>query len=352
MKRGMILGLFMVGMALTHIFNVCEAAEVAGKPEEFFKGKTITIVVPYDPGGAYDSVPRVFAPYFAKYTGASMVIVENMPGAGGLKGMNHMYIKAKPDGLTLSSFAGDTAMLSQLLRKPEVKYDVAKYSYVGRWFREDEGIGIGMKVPYTTPKDLRSLKELKMGTMTAASGMAFTMGAFANAFDLNMKLIPGYSGTMSIIPAIAGGELHGTGTGISTLKRYADQGMLRLVCVLSSERSVESPDVPTIHELAKQMGEGLKGEKAKWVELRQATLELTRELLGPPGIPLDRLKFLRQAFTDAVQDKDFRVAMAKVGFEIRNVGRGEDLEKAAKFKMTEAELTSFTDFLTKRYIKR
>ncbi len=352
MKGRMIAVVFMVGMALVLIFSDGRAAQVGGKVEEFFKGKTITIIVPYDPGGAYDSVARVFAPYFAKYTGASMVMIENMTGAGGLKGMNHMYIKAKPDGLTLATFAGDTAMLNQLLRKPEVRYDVARYSYIGRWFREDEAIAIGVKVPYSTPKDLRSLKELKMGTMTAGSGMAFTMAAFANAFDLNMKLIPGYSGTMNIIPAIASGELHGTGTGLATLKRYADQEMLRLVCLLGSERSTEAPDVPTIHELAKKIGEPLKEEKAKWVELRQATLELTRELIGPPGIPVDRLKYLREAFLKGTQDKDFRAAMSKVGFEVSNVGRGEDLEKAAKFKMTEAELTSFSDFLTKKYLKK
>ena len=191
-----------------------------------------------------------------------------------------------------------------------------------------------------------------MGILTAGSGMAFTLAAFANAFDLNMRLIPGYSGTMNVIPAVANGELHGTGTGLATLKRYADQGMLRLVCALADERSVDSPDVPTIYEVARQIGEPLTGEKAKWVELRQATIELTRELVGPPGIPADRIKFLRQAFIEAAQDKEFQAAMAKVGFFVRNIGRGEDLEKAARFKMTDAELTAFSDFLNKKYLKK
>ena len=209
-----------------------------------------------------------------------------------------------------------------------VRYDVAKYSYIGRWSSEESAIAIATDLTYATPKDFRSLKRFKMGTLRAVSGISFNTAAFANAFDLdNMKLIPGYRGVPELIKAVVSGELHGLGAPLATLKVYGKK--LRIICTVSSERSAEAPDIPTIYELSEQAGEPLKGEKKKWIQLREALTGLRRQAVSTPHVPKERLEFLRNAFMKVVEEKAFQAVMKEREFPVKNWARGDVLQEAA-----------------------
>lgn len=321
---------------------------------EFYEGKNISIIVPYAPGGGYDVNARVFGTFLAKYTKAASVIVKNMPGAGGIRGTNFLYNTAKPDGLTLATFAGDTALLSQLFGLPEVSYELDQFSWIGNFFRDDPAIIIGSKLPYTTPNELAKLEEFKMGTARDISGMSMNMVVFANAFDLNnMKLITGYEGMNEIVLAIARGELHASGTGLATLQRFAEKGgLVKVFSILAKERARMAPEVPTIYELAEKSGQPLPAEKAKWVDIRRQWLDLTRPILAPPNLPEDRLQFLRDVFWKIINDKEFQKEWEKSEFTLDNPTQGKQLQEAAKLvKMPEKDKEEFKFLLTKKYIK-
>jgi tripartite-type tricarboxylate transporter receptor subunit TctC len=99
--------------------------------DSFFKGKTIRIIVPFAAGGGYDIYSRIIGRHMGKYLpGNPVFVVENMTGAGGLIGINHVYKVAKPDGLTIGTPIG-TMFVDQLIGKPGIEFDGIKFEYIG-----------------------------------------------------------------------------------------------------------------------------------------------------------------------------------------------------------------------------
>lgn len=99
--------------------------------DEFYRGKTIRLVVGYAPGGGYDFYARAVARYMGKHVpGNPAFVVDNMPGAGSLASANHLYRVAKPDGLTIGHFSGSLFPL-QAMGQKEISFDAARFEYVG-----------------------------------------------------------------------------------------------------------------------------------------------------------------------------------------------------------------------------
>ena len=97
----------------------------------YYEGKTIRIIVGTSPGGGYDTYTRLIARHFSKYIpGTPTIIVDNMPGAGGLLSANHLYQVAKADGLTIGHFVGGQ-FLQQLLGRPGIEFDARRFEYIG-----------------------------------------------------------------------------------------------------------------------------------------------------------------------------------------------------------------------------
>ena len=97
----------------------------------YYEGKTIRIIVGTAPGGGYDTYTRLLARHFSKHIpGIPNVIVDNMPGAGGLLSANYMYRVAKADGLTIGHFVGGQ-FLQQLLGRPGIEFDARRFEYIG-----------------------------------------------------------------------------------------------------------------------------------------------------------------------------------------------------------------------------
>jgi len=99
-------------------------------PEEFFKGKTGQILVGYGPGGSYDILARLIAPFFGTYTGSTWV-VRNMPGGGGMGAANYLYNAAKPDGLTIFHHGPLGLITSQVTGEAGANFDLRKFNYLG-----------------------------------------------------------------------------------------------------------------------------------------------------------------------------------------------------------------------------
>src|SRR5262245_5575231 len=100
--------------------------------DEFYRGKTITIIIPIGPGGAYDAYARLVSRHLGrKLPGNPTIIARNMPGGGGVIASHYLYNVAPQDGTTLaiitSSFANE-----QLFGNPQIRYDARKFLAIGR----------------------------------------------------------------------------------------------------------------------------------------------------------------------------------------------------------------------------
>jgi tripartite-type tricarboxylate transporter receptor subunit TctC len=138
--------------------------------EPYYKGKTIKIIVGFTPGGFYDRWARLFAQHLPKYIpGNPEMVVQNMPGAGGLISANHMYSVASPDGLTLGMISYG-AYLDQLVGRKEVQYDVRKFLWIGSPEKSDVLLYMRADAPYKSIQDIRNAKEPPKCGSTGTAG--------------------------------------------------------------------------------------------------------------------------------------------------------------------------------------
>ena len=137
----------------------------------FYEGKAIRIIVGTAPGGGYDTYTRVIARHFGKYIpGNPTIIVDNMPGAGGLVSANHLFKVAKPDGLTIGHFVGGQ-FLQQLLGKPGIEFDALKFEYIGVPAQDNFVLGVAKTTGITGVEQwLASKTAVKFGAIAAGDG--------------------------------------------------------------------------------------------------------------------------------------------------------------------------------------
>src|SRR4030095_13105707 len=145
--------------------------QLAHSAESFYEGKTIRIIVGTPPGGGYDTYTRFIARHFSKYIPRKpSIIVDNMPGAGGLVPANHLFKVAKPDGLTIGHFVGGQ-FLQQLLAKPGIEFDALKFEYVGVPAQDDFVFGVGKTTGVCGVQQwLASKTVVKFGAIAAGDG--------------------------------------------------------------------------------------------------------------------------------------------------------------------------------------
>ncbi len=276
-----------------------EALPAEKKVETFFKGKTITIVIVYAPGGSYDLWARTLAPFIKKHTGASSVIIQNMPGAGGLAGGAHMYSIAKPDGLTLAIVPMAGMAVAELLELPVVRYNLEKFSYIGRFEVSERALFASKASGFKTIADMqRAVKPIRFGATDVSSESSVEKALIAEAIGLKAKIITGYKGSTSYIMAtIAGKELDAATTSLAGHEDYVKAGDLSLISILDDDRNSNFPETPTIYETP-----GLKPEGKKLLELLAAFGQGGRIIIAPPGVPEERRAFLENVLMSSLKE--------------------------------------------------
>lgn len=284
--------------------------------EPFYKGKTVRIVVGFSPGGGFDVWARTIAQHVSKHIpGNPPVIVQNMPGAGSMTAANYIYNVAKPDGLTIGTFT-PTLYIEQLLGEKEVRYDWAKFSWLGQPERRERLIYIRADTPYKNLEDIRKAPEPPKCGATGQRTLArlFPM-VLEDAVGLKFNLVPGYQGATDVNVAIERGEVYcwaGTVGSFFTSepgRTWAKTGFVRPLIQAGRKRDSRLADVPTIWEL---MTKHKTSETVRrLVEVLLASDELGHPYVGSPGIPADRVKILREAFGQTMNDKEFLSEAAK-----------------------------------------
>lgn len=313
-----------IGLAAATAYSALASAQSA---EDFYSGKQATMFVGNPPGGGYDAYARVTARHLARFIpGNPSFIVQNMPGAGGLRLTGHMYNIAPKDG-TAMALTQRAILTAPLLDSSDtqLQFDIMKFNWIGSINIDTGFIMVWHTAPHQTMDDLYK-HELIVGSSNPSSE---TIPYFLNnIFGTKLKIVSGYKSGTEILNAMERGEVQsrilGSVSGIETLlEPWIKDNKVRFLAAVSPRRSPWMPDVPTLKEFAKGKSQ------EQMLDLLLASQLWGRPYLMPPGVPEERVKAVRAAFNTMTQDAAFLEETKKLGLTIDLV-KGEEIDDLLK----------------------
>ena len=295
---------------------------------DFYRGKTVRILVGSPPGGGYDVYARLIRPYLATRIGAT-VLVENRDGQGGLAALATLMVRPA-DGLTIMHASAEAAILSQILARPGVTWDVTKLNWLAKTSMAPKLWYVGDHARYPTIRDAVSAELLRWSSTGPADNISDVAAIISYVLALKSKIVVGYRGAGDMWLAVLRNEVD---TGILSADTALPQIMnnsIKPIAIFSASRWHHLPAVPTLREAA-----ALPEDKMWIVELRQRIGEAQRAMVAAPNVPADRVEFLREAFTEVLADPALIAVGAKSNREIEYMG-GWELQHLIAELMTSA----------------
>jgi tripartite-type tricarboxylate transporter receptor subunit TctC len=268
-------------------------AEGGGGDCSMFDGETVTLVVPYSPGGGYDSYARIVAPYLAKELGAQ-VVVENQEGAGGLLAINNL-MAAKPDGTRLAIMNGVGVAGGALAGAEGVQFALEDLSVIGRVAEQKPVFVVGGGTEYQTVEDVQAAESFQFASTGPGAADFVNASLLIQILGLDGRVVTGFDGSDESELAVVRGDVDGQTGDLDSRLSAIEAGDQRPILVLDAERAKDLPDIPALSEL--DLGQQ---EQA----LAESLIDLSafgRPVVGPPGLPEDRLTCLRQALQQSVE---------------------------------------------------
>ena len=295
--------------------------EQAFAQTSFYQGKTISVIVGTKAGDVYDLYPRLLAEFLPKHIpGNPNIIIQNVAGAASLVAANQVYNIAKPDGLTLGAIY-PALYLDQLVKRPEVKYDWNKFAWIGSPVSSNHMMYMRADTPYKTIDDVRAAPQPpKCGASGIASTGYYIPKLMEEAIGAKFDIIAGYQGGQDIELAVERGELICRSFTITTFHSrepffsWRKKNFVRVLYQTGSKRDARLKDVPTMYEIMDRYKTPDSVRSLAKVILIAS--DLGRPIIGPPGVPADRLKILRDAFNKPVNDPAFLAEAERRKLEI------------------------------------
>jgi tripartite-type tricarboxylate transporter receptor subunit TctC len=284
--------------------------------QDFYKGKSVNVIVGFGAGGGYDLYARLLSRHIGQYIpGQPNVVVQNLEGAGSVRAANHVYNSAPRDGTTIAAVNQNMPMY-QLLGGKAAQFQAARLAWIGSM-----GGSNGLLYTWHT-SDVKTIEAAKQrqvmlgGTGTNSDSHIFPT-LINNLLGTKFKIIHGYSGgSREVHLALERGEVEGRGGNAwaslkSSNKDWLDQKKISVLVQIGMEREPELPDVPLLLEL-------VQGETNKQI----VTLVSLPTFLGyahwvSPDVPAERLAILRKAYSATMQDKNFLAEAQKLDMMLR-----------------------------------
>jgi tripartite-type tricarboxylate transporter receptor subunit TctC len=322
--------------AVVFFFGV--QSEIFGQ-SNFYQGKTVTVVVGSAPGGLYDLWARLFARTMGKYIpGTPNMLVQNMPGAGSIVAANYLYGVAKPDGLTIGMFQTHLYLM-QMVGQSEIKFDVRKFNWLGSQEKGQMMLYIRADSPYKSIDDVIKAKEPpKCGGSGTADQTALFTRLLEDTVGAKFVRVLGYKGGAEVDLAMERGEVICRATRITVhfsrepFLSWDKKGFDRHLVQAGRKRDPRLPDVPTIYELMDQYKTAEVGRR--FADVLLAGDELGRPMVAPPGVPADRVKILRDAYSMALKDSDLIAEVKKSRLDMEP-STGEEIQAIFNNLMTQ-----------------
>lgn len=287
--------ILVICISLSLVITLASVEKLLGA--SFYEKKTLNIIVGGNPGGGYDRMARIMAKYLPNIIpGNPSVIINNMPGgpAGGMIATNYLYTVSKHDGYTIGTFNRYMPVL-QLAKAEGVKYDLAKFAWIGATAVEASIFTIRGDLPYKTVDDLNKVQgQFFVGnTGDIDSGSQF-IPVLKSILGSKLKFIT-YPSSSDVTLALERKEIDGFGFTYSTAKPWIDRGVLRpLMRGIVSGQGIEN--IPTNLSL-------ITDEKMRAIiNVLTSVDRVGRPYVGPPGFPVESLKILKAAFARVLKD--------------------------------------------------
>lgn len=291
---------------------------------DFYRGKTVTVIVSDAAGGGYDIMARTVAKYLANHVpGSPRIIVQNMPGAGGIVAMNYLYTTAPKDGTMIAAVDNNTPV-EPLLGTPEAKYQATRFNWLGSPTIETGLVVVWHTAPVNSVEDLRK-REISVGSSGANSTPSFYARLINATLGTRMKIVVGYTGQTDVYLAMERGEVDGfpsmfLNTLNATRPAWRTEKKVKVLLQFGLERESSLPNVPSALDLVR------RPEDKMLLKAGLAEVALGRPYLMPPDVPPDRVAVMRKAMSATFSDAGFLAETSRMNFGVHSPRTGEQLQ--------------------------
>jgi tripartite-type tricarboxylate transporter receptor subunit TctC len=302
-------------------------AAVPASAQDFYRGKTIDIIVATSPAGGYDQYARLLARHMGKHIpGNPNFVVQNMPGAGGIRAANYLFNVARKDGTVFAVINRETPLIP-LLEPGRAGYQFKseEFNWIGSPQQELGLLILSAKSPAQTLADLKLKTVAVSGTGPGTAPSVYPL-VLNDVLGTKFKVVEGYPGSQEALLAVENGEVDGHVSGGSSaafrgrVNPWIAKGQAKVLIQLGFTKDDAYPAAPLVFDL-------VQTEKDRQLfELMFTPQLIGRPFLAPPALPADRIATLRSAFDQTMLDVEFLAEARKAQMDINPVS-GEDIHK-------------------------
>jgi len=296
----------------------------AAHAADYFKGGILHIVVGTPPGGGYDAYARLVGRHLGDFVpGKPNIVVENMPGASGVKAANYLYSVAPRDGTVIASF-NESMPMYQKLGKPGIQFKADEFAWIGSLSQAVNVLALWHTAGIGTIAQATE-REIIMGADSGGGTMSDYPLLLNATLGTKFKVVAGYEGSSAVALAMARGEVQGDGanpwaTWKATHPDWVRDRLLIPLVQVGLKKDVDLPDVPLLIDLA------TNDEQRLMFRFVSAPIAVERPYAGPPGMAPEARDILRAAFTRMSRDADFTADAEKSNMDL-DPQNGEDVAK-------------------------
>lgn len=291
---------------------------MASAQADFYKGKTIELIISTGVGGGLDHNARMVARHLPRHIpGNPTIVAKNMPGAGHVRAGNYIYNQAPKDGTTIGTLIPAFVMAQVLNRSDAIQFDSAKFQWLASTSASNGSFYVWKTTGVTTLEDTKK-KTILMGGTGAGSYTTLYPVIMNHVLGTQFKVVSGYGSSAEINLAMERGEVQGrAGNNFNSLKlessEWLKSGRIVILTQIGLERDPEFSSVPLMLEFAKN------DEERKILTLFSADVVIGRPFVTAPGVPAERVEILRKAFADMTKDPAYLKDCAEAGLDVQLV---------------------------------
>ena len=306
----------------------CLSAAQAETVEDFYKGKTITLIVSTTAGSSYDLMGRTIAKHIGRYIpGGPNVIVRNMPGAGGITAANSLFRTAPKDGTTIAGLQGSVPF-EPLLGTKEADFDAARLNWLGSPSTETCVFTIWGQAAVKTVEQAKG-QEVTVGSSGVNANPSFSARLLNQVLGTKLRLIYGYPGQPDVFLAMEKGEVDAHpcvfwSALVSTRPAWLAEKKVNLLLQYGPAKEADLPNVPFLADLV------TKPEDKLLLDAAFAPLALGRPYVMPPDVPEDRVAALRKAMDEVFRDAGFLAEAKQVNLAVNLPRTGAEIQELVR----------------------
>jgi tripartite-type tricarboxylate transporter receptor subunit TctC len=316
-----------------------DAAAAEGGSCSSLEGEDISLVVPYEPGGGYDSYARLVAPYLEEEIGAT-IAVQNNPGAGGLLALNNLLTE-DTDGTQIAIMNGVGAGGSSIAGAQGASFSLSDFTYIGRVASDPSLIVTSATGPYQTFADVQGASGFRWGSTGPGAEDYVNTSLLSEVFDIDAEVVTGFPGSGETELAVLQGSIDGMSGNMTSRRSAVEDGSQTPVLVMGDAAPDWLPeDVPLVTDL------DMTEDQSSIIDAHLALIEIGRPLVGPPDMDEDATTCLRDAMAAALEDPELVAESEEQERELNFLPGADYDELVQRIQDAPAE---YADLLTSMY---